>query len=135
MKRTPLARKTPLKAQTPLRARAPMRKRSRPKMTAARSSAKGQDCMLCFPGCPNDRHTVVLCHVRQFGGGGMGMKPRDNESCYGCSRCHDVLDGRIPWILDPPEGFDFWRTIAFAVIRTQRIMIERGVLLIQGEGA
>jgi hypothetical protein len=133
MKRAPLQRRTPLRAQTPLK-RTPMRKRSRSKQTAARRSAAGQDCTLMFPGCTNDTETVVLCHIRQFGGGGTALKPPENESCYGCHRCHDILDGRAPWILDG-ETFDFWRAIAFAIVRTQRVMRAAGVLVFKGEEA
>lgn len=134
MKRTPLKRATPLKAKMPLRARAPMRNRSRPKQSAARRSAAGKECTLLFPGCTNDRETVVLCHLRMFHGGGMGLKPSDAEAVYGCSKCHDVLDGRVPWLLDDAT-FNFWEAIARAIVRTQRVMRASGVLVFKGEAA
>lgn len=134
MKRnSPLARKTPLRAHSELK-RAPMRKRSR-KSSPATRSAQGQDCTLQFPGCQNARETVVLCHVRQLGGGGIGLKPPHNESCYACAWCHDRLDFRVPWIRDMPEGFNFWEAICRAIIRTQRVMRANGILVFKGEEA
>jgi hypothetical protein len=123
-----------LQRSAPLVAKAPMRK-SRPKSSPARKSAEGQDCTLRIPGCRNERETVVLCHLRQLGGGGMGIKPPDNEAAYGCRYCHDIADGRIPWIKDAPEGFNLWERIAKAVAETQRIMRANGVLLMKGEDA
>jgi hypothetical protein len=111
-----------------------MRKRSKPKMTHARRSAAGEECTLNFPGCMHDRETVVLCHLRQFGGGGTSLKPPDNEAVYGCMRCHDIVDGRVPWILGA-EDFDFWKAIAFAIVKTQRRMRAKGVLVYKGEEA
>lgn len=126
MKRTPLARKTPL------RTKAPMRKRSAPKMTAARRSAKGQACTIMLPGCSQDRETVVLCHLRMLGGGGVGMKPPDTEAVYGCAHCHGVLDGRARLIPELAEALN-WETICRALVRTHRIMRAEGVLILKGE--
>lgn len=122
-----------LQRSTPLVAKSPMKKSARPKMTAARKSAKGQSCTLMLPGCPNDTATVVLCHLRQFGGGGVGMKPWDGEAIYCDDWCHARLDGRVPWIKDAPEGFDFWEHVAWAIVRTHRIMRATGVLTMKGE--
>lgn len=122
-----------LQRSAPLVAKAPMRKGARPKQLPATRSAKGQDCALQFPCCRNETETVVLCHLRQFGGGGTSLKPASQEAVYGCARCHDVLDGRVPWIKDAPEGFDFWEHIAWAIVRTHRIMRAAGVLLLKGE--
>lgn len=129
MKRAPLARKTPL------RARAPMR-RSRPKMTPARKAAKGQPCTLRFPGCyPGpENEQVQLCHLRMFGGGGTGLKPHDSEAVFGCTHCHDVLDGRRRLI---PElaGELNWERIARAWAETLRLQRAAGVLIYRGEEA
>ena len=122
-----------LQRSAPLVAKSPMKKSARPKMTAARRSAKGQSCTLRFPGCGTLGTETVLCHIRQLGGGGVGMKPADNESAYGCPHCHDVLDGRIPWVKDAPEGFDFWERIAKAMAETQRRMRAAGVLTMKGD--
>lgn len=126
MKRTQLARKTPL------RAKSPMRRKSRSRSTPARQSAREQDCTLQFPGCRNDRETVVLCHLRILGGGGIALKPSDLEAAYGCMHCHDILDGRVPWTLAP---IDYWEHIARALVRTHRVMRAAGLITLKGEAA
>lgn len=69
-----------------------------PRMTPIRRAAQGQDCTLALPGiCNHDPATVVLCHSNSLADGkGMGLKAPDTEACFGCSSCHDVLDGRRP---------------------------------------
>lgn len=128
MKRTPLQRKTPL------RAKAPMRRKSRSRSTPVRVSARGQDCTLQFPGCRNDRETVVLAHLRMFGGGGVGMKPSDLEGVYACAWCHDRADGRVNWIrTEAGQHFDYWESIARALVRTHRALHAAGIVKIKGE--
>ncbi|KAF1042575.1 MAG: putative nuclease YbcO [Herbaspirillum frisingense] len=79
--------------------------RSRPKTTKIRSSARDQECTLRFPLVCNHRtDTTVLCHSNQLKDGkGMGLKAPDTRAAYGCSACHDVLDGRAP----RPNGFTY----------------------------
>ena len=79
------------------KARARM-KRSRPTMTPIRKSARDQACTICLPGiCNRDASTTVLCHSNYLADGkGMGLKAPDTAAAYGCSACHDVLDGRRP---------------------------------------
>ena len=133
MKRSPMPpRKTPMKATT-IKASARRKKSSRPKMTPARANAKGQDCTLMLPGCTNATDTVVLCHLRQFGGGGMGCKPHDSEAVFACSYCHDRLDGRAPlWLEDDESPSEY---IVRALIRTLRAQRAAGVLIYKGEEA
>lgn len=73
-------------------------KSTRPTMTAIRRSARGEACTMLIPGiCNGDPATTVLCHSNRLEDGkGMGLKAPDTEACYGCSACHDVLDGRRP---------------------------------------
>ena len=110
----PLARKTPIArgtgfktpaagagllrvAAVQLKARKPMKK-SRAKSTPARRAARGRDCTLMLLGvCNRDPATTVLCHSNRLADGkGMGLKAPDSAACFGCSDCHDVLDGRRP---------------------------------------
>lgn len=51
-----------------------------------------------IPGvCNRDRDTTVLCHSNSLADGkGMGLKAPDTAAVFGCSACHDVLDGRRP---------------------------------------
>ena len=114
----------------PPKARKPLKSRStRPKMTPARKSAKGKDCTLCLPGCRNDAETVVLCHLRMFGGGGMGLKPSDLESAYGCFDCHQAIDSRDKCPVPKPELYEY---LIRALIRTHRIMRAEGILMMEG---
>lgn len=133
MKRTPLRRKTPLRNAV-VHASAKRLRRSRPKMTPARRAACGQDCTLRLPGCRNERETVVLCHLRMFGGGGMGMKPDDTEAVFACRHCHDLLDGRARLI---PElrGELNYEAIAWALVRTLRAQRAAGLLIYRTEDA
>jgi hypothetical protein len=73
-------------------------KSTRPVMTPIRKSARGEDCTLLIAGvCNRDPATTVLCHSNQLEHGkGLGLKAPDTRACYGCSACHDVLDGRRP---------------------------------------
>jgi hypothetical protein len=140
--RKPMPRKAPGKRRTAApeenqptiapKARKPLKSRSTPKMTPARKSANGEDCTLCLPGCRNDTETVVLCHLRMFGGGGMGKKPPDSEAVYGCGHCHSLLDGRTR-LIPELERCMTWETVARALIRTHRIMRAKGILMMKGE--
>jgi hypothetical protein len=48
--------------------------------------------MIRAPGiCNGDDATTVLCHMN---GGGMGAKTPDLIAAWGCSDCHDAIDGR-----------------------------------------
>lgn len=127
MKRSPIQRKTPLRAKSPMRKRAH-------KSSPARQSARGMDCTARLPGCHNDTETVVLCHLRQFSGGGMGMKPSDAESIYACKHCHDLIDGRTHLIPELADALN-WETLARALVGTHRQMLARGILTMKGDAA
>lgn len=131
MIRSPMpARKTGFKATT-IKAGGKRMRSSRPKMTPARANARGQDCTLRFPGCTNQIDTVVLCHLRQFSGGGTGLKPHDSEAVFGCDYCHARLDGRTPWFLPDNESVNDY--IAWALIHTLRAQRAAGVLIFKGD--
>ncbi len=85
----------PAKEAKPAKGRKPMKSKG-PKMTPIRKSARNQDCTLNLHGvCNHDPATTVLCHSNSLADGkGMGLKAPDTAACYGCSACHDVLDGR-----------------------------------------
>jgi hypothetical protein len=95
-------------------------------MTKLRDSARDEVCTLRIEGvCNRDPATTVLCHIRDFSHGGMGLKPSDSAGVFGCSRCHDALDRRVR-----NELFERDRNwyIARALIDTHARMIEKGVL-------
>ena len=59
-----------------------------------RASARNQKCSLgLFPYCNEDSSTVVLCHIGSSSKG-MGIKSEDWFGVFGCSACHDIIDGR-----------------------------------------
>jgi len=92
-------------------------------MSKLRKSAKGRECQIRIPGiCNHNNETVVLCHL---GGAGMGTKNHDIFGAFGCSACHDVVDGRVNRGLFPQE-----RKMWFyeAMVRTQKIWIEEGLI-------
>ncbi len=65
------------------------------KMTKLRKSARNQPCHLRIPGvCNGNPETTVLCHIRRGHVAGMGQKPPDVCGVFGCSDCHDLIDGR-----------------------------------------
>ena len=68
-----------------------------PRSTPIRRAARGQDCTLRLAVCNFDPETTVLCHSNFLADGkGMGLKAPDTAAAFGCSVCHDVLDGRRP---------------------------------------
>lgn len=88
-----------------------------------RKSAKGRECQIRIPGvCNGNPETVVLCHLN---GGGMGMKRPDIHGAFGCSDCHDAIDGRARTDYSKDELFLFH---CEAVIRTQEIWLKEGLL-------
>lgn len=100
-----------------------------PRMTPIRRAARGQDCTLRMPGiCNADPETTVLCHSNQLADGkGMGLKAPDERACFGCSACHDVLDGRRP----RPEWMTYEMLLgAFerAVAETHEILKQKGLM-------
>lgn len=100
----------------------PKRKASRPKMTEARKSAKGQPCMVRLPGvCNGDPETTVLAHYRLSGYCGTGLKPPDEMGAWACSACHDECDRRTHKYADPVL---VKLAHAEAVLRTQQAMKE-----------
>jgi len=141
LKRSALVRKTPMKRASAapaagaglLRvaavqlARKPMKK-SRVKSTPARRAARGRDCTLMIVGvCNRDPATTVLCHSNRLADGkGMGLKAPDSAACFGCSDCHDVLDGRRPlpgWMTRQQLEDTFDRATAI----TQEIFEQEGI--------
>ncbi len=89
--------------------------------------AKGRDCTIRIPGvCSHDPATVVMCHL---GGGGMGYKRHSILAAFGCHRCHDVVDGRVPCDY-PAETIQRW--FHEAIFRTQEILIDEGKIRVGG---
>lgn len=94
-----------------------------------RESARGEDCTFNIVNvCNYDPHTTVLCHLPDESKG-MGRKSDDISSAYGCSSCHDAIDGRAQGaFLDDGEKEWYMRR---AMVRTWRILIEEGIIIIK----
>jgi len=88
-----------------------------------RDEARGRDCQIRSPVCNGDPATVVGCHL---GGGGIGTK-RSDLCCvaWGCSDCHDLVDGRRRSIYSKTE-IRLWHVEG--VIRTLEILEKEGKL-------
>lgn len=74
-----------------------MRKAPAFRSKSLRESARGQVCTLQIPGiCNGNPETTVLCHL-PCNSHSMGYKSDDYWAVFGCSSCHDVIDGRTPY--------------------------------------
>ena len=63
---------------------------------AIRDAARGEACTLNIAGaCNYNAETTVLCHLPDEDHG-MARKSGDLSGAFGCSACHDVIDGRVP---------------------------------------
>jgi hypothetical protein len=65
-------------------------------MSKIRESARGEACTLRLPMiCNFNLETTVLLHPNTHRAGkGKSLKAEDALGAYGCSSCHDALDGR-----------------------------------------
>lgn len=95
-----------------------------------RDSARGEECTLAIhPYCNGDPTTVVLCHLPS--GSGTGQKSPDWFAVYGCSSCHDIIDGRFPnSMLYKTIKEDIPEFNQLALFRTWSRMIEKGLIKI-----
>ena len=99
--------------------------RSRPLLELAR----GQECQVRTLHCNRNPETTVTAH-NPFGERGIGLKTDDCDSCWACSACHDVLDGRAHLNLYTP--IDRAEFFARGKANTQREMWERGLVQVAG---
>jgi hypothetical protein len=96
------------------------------KQTKYTKSARNQDCQVRIPGvCNFNPETTVLAHLN---GGGMGAKHLDIHGAYACSECHNAVDGN-PSVADRMFSYEDLKIMHYeGVIRTQAIMVEKGIL-------
>lgn len=95
-------------------------------MSKLRKSARGEECTLqMHPYCNGNPETVVLCHLPSDSG--MGQKSPDWWAAYGCSACHNVIDGRSGHLLDRVIVNECMRMGHY---RTLQRMIEKGLITI-----
>jgi len=93
-------------------------------------AARGRDCTVRAPGCPNNTETTVLAHYRLAGTCGIGMKPNNLQAAWCCDYCHNAIDGRTIIRLDEEalsrEELRFMH--AEGVFRTIDSLIAEGIL-------
>lgn len=101
-------------------------------MSKITKSAKGEECQFRIPGvCNRNPETTVFCH--EPNGSGLGMKWPDTEGGYGCSACHDEIDGRTrykrgSWVI---YGKDEIKIMFYeGARRTRIILLEKGLIKI-----
>lgn len=81
----------------PVEPRAPARKVQGRVRQDIRDSARGEECLLDFPGCPRDPERTIWSHNRhERAGKGGAMKALDLNGCYGCTHCDAIYDGQAP---------------------------------------
>lgn len=96
-----------------------------------RKSAKGEGCTFQFGGiCNGDPETTVLCHLPDESHGISRKSDDAGPVAYGCSACHDFIDGRN--LMSGVEDWDQLSEWYFrrAQNRTLRRMIEKGLIKI-----
>lgn len=93
-------------------------------MTNLRKDAQGKYCLIRVPGfCVS--HDACLCHVRLIGISGIGHKATDLLAAFGCTPCHDVVDGRVR----SSFTFDQRRQLLLeGMARTQAQWVEREIV-------
>jgi hypothetical protein len=95
-------------------------------MSKITKSAKGEDCLVRIPGvCNHNPETTIFAHI---GGGGMGIKSGDSEGAYCCSRCHDVLDGRVKSDYTRDE-IELWHHQG--AMRTRYMLTAKGLMILK----
>ncbi|HGM6885877.1 TPA: DUF1364 domain-containing protein [Serratia marcescens] len=105
-----------------------MRKSPAFRSKVLRDSARGQCCTLQIPGiCNGNPETTVLCHLPS-NTHGIGYKSDDYWAVFGCSSCHDAIDGRIPYDWRPGELNEL---LFYGLHRTISIWIGRGLLIMK----
>jgi hypothetical protein len=94
------------------------------KFQKLRDSARGEDCTLqIHPYCNGNPETVVLCHLPS--GSGMGQKSPDWFAVYGCSTCHDIIDGRFNAAMTIHARE---QAVTRGLFRTWERMIDKGLI-------
>ncbi len=96
-------------------------------------SAAGEDCTLRIPGvCNFDPSTVVFCHAPSVDSG-MRIKSPDWWGAYGCSDCHDVIDGRVKMVtlgFEEVDREELQRHWLPAIYETQKKLIAKDLIKI-----
>jgi len=88
-------------------------------------SARGRECTIrLHPYCNENTETTVFCHA-PCEDKGMGIKSPDWWGAFGCSDCHDIVDGRRSVDIN---SSDIYHYHIQGVYRTLRIFIQEGLI-------
>lgn len=93
------------------------------------AAAKDQPCVLC-----GSTGATVAAHANSVAlGKGTRIKAPDYYTAWLCQKCHDIVDGRIPWvtvressIYDSP--YDMWNV---AFVRTIAELFKQGIMVVK----
>jgi len=91
-------------------------------------SARGKPCQVRIPGvckAAPENETTIPAHIN---GAGMALRHSNIHLAYCCDACHEWLDGG--WVKTDTDRATRDLHHLEAVIRTQIIMIEDGVLVL-----
>lgn len=100
-------------------------KRKYPKIT---KHARGQECQIrLYPYCNGNPETTVFCHAWCVDKG-VGIKSPDWWGAFGCSTCHDIVDGRMR--VDDFSVPEIHRALHQGIYGTLKILIEDRVIKI-----
>ena len=93
-------------------------------------SAKDESCTLNIVGvCNHHQETTVWCHLSD-GSGGSNKLTGVLNGCYGCSSCHDEIDGRTGYKLTTELQREFYMRRANK--RTINRLIEKELVTVKG---
>ena len=95
--------------------------------TKITKSARGEDCSIRLPTiCSFDESKTVFCHINTVFKG-TGLKSPDLFGIYGCSDCHDVLDGRRKHSFTEAELYE---ATLDALVETQYKLVSKELIKI-----
>ena len=99
------------------------------KLTPIQASARGERCTFNLMCCNYNPETTVLCHDTRFIDSNSPRKC-DARAAYGCSNCHDAMDGRteIKWGSRHMKRY----TWATAIMKTHVRLMQKGLLTFEG---
>ena len=87
-------------------------------------AAGGEECTINTEFCNYDNETVVGCHLPD-GSGGSNRLTGPLSMAFGCSDCHDAIDGRNYKGLEPEDREFYMRR---GMMRTMTRLVERNIL-------
>lgn len=106
-------------------------KNKRLKSTKITQSAKGETCELRTQFCNNNPQTTVFCHAPSDDLA-YGMKNHDWWGAYGCSSCHDFVDGKpVPNArYSPSLNSKMWKEFNWTqpIYRTLKKLFQKGLI-------